>query len=68
MKDRVDKSMGTVTLMAKTLLKQNLQSPEDLPSVQLARNETAQIPQEVILRKTLASRCEYKKSRRTKSS
>jgi hypothetical protein len=67
MKDRVDKSMGTVTLMAKTLLKQNLQSPEDLPSVQLARNETAQIPQ-VILRKTLASRCEYKKSRRTKSS
>jgi hypothetical protein len=49
MKGRVDKSMGIVTRIAEALARIKPTKPLRLPSVKLARNETAQIPQ-VILR------------------
>jgi hypothetical protein len=55
MKDRVDKSMGIVTLIEETSVKLNLQNPSDCPNVQVGRNENAQIPQIKLLSTTFST-------------
>ena len=70
MKDRIDTSMGIVTLIAEALVKIDPTEPLRFTKRQIAGNETDQIQESSVNSpvKTLESRWTYKKNKRKKSS